>query len=74
MSYFARKLEKMCVFIALAAIVVFAVIYVCQAQKIQRRRALSLINMYNTGMITQARYEKLRKENSFLKALFNPKD
>jgi hypothetical protein len=74
MDYLARKIVKVCLMIALVAIVVFAVLYVGNAQKIQRKRHMRLINMYNTGTITHDQYKKLEKENSFLKALFEPED
>ena len=74
MDYLVGKLVKICVVIALAAALILAVIYIGQAQKIQRRRVVRLINLHNTGMITRDRYEKLSRENSFLNALFNPKD
>jgi len=74
MDYPARKIVKVCLMIALVAIVVFAVLYVGSAQKIQRKRHMRLINRYNTGTITHDQYKKLEKENSFLKALFEPED
>jgi len=69
-----RKFVKLSVIIAFMVVLVCAVLYVGNAQKIQRKRHMRLINRYNTGTITHNQYKKLEKENSFLKAFFEPED
>ncbi len=73
-DYSTRKVVKVSTIIAVAICIALIVVYIFQAQKIQRKRLMRLNGMYRTGMITRPNYEKLRQENTFLNALFNPKD
>ncbi|MFA5008405.1 MAG: hypothetical protein WC546_04200 [Candidatus Omnitrophota bacterium] len=72
MDYNSGKILRMLLTITSVIFIFLAAAYLGQAHKTQRVRAMQLRNKYNTGMLSLQKYEKLKRENTFLNAVFNP--